>query len=164
MDETRRAQERALARFAVIAPLVSRALGPEEATAVRQAILATSFEFPGEAPRRVTERTLRRWVAAYRKALPAGTIAALNALYPRPRSDRGVPRVFDAEVIDAAVALRMELATRTTETLAAHLDGAPKPATLAYHLRRRGATRALLQARGRAFPCYEASPGPSATC
>ncbi len=160
MDDTQRAQEAALARFTVIAPLVSRPLSPAQAAAIRQAILAAEHLFPGERPRRITERTLRRWVAAYKKALPNGTIAALNALYPATRSDRGKPRVFDPQLIEDAIALRKELATRSTEALIAHLDGAPKAATLAYHLRRRGATRALLKAQTRAHPLYEA-PGPN---
>lgn len=162
MDDTQRAQEAALARFAVIAPLVNRPLNPDEAAVIRQFILGATHLFPGERARRVTERTLRRWIAAYKAALPQGTIAALNALYPRPRSDRGIPRVFDPQVIDEAVALRKELATRSIETLLRHLDGAPKAATLAYHLRQRGATRALLKAQTRAYPKYEA-PAPNVT-
>lgn len=162
MEDTQRAQEMALARFAVIAPLVTRPLTPEEAAAVRQSILTATHLFPGERPRRVTERTLRRWVAAYKGALAKGSIAALNALYPQPRSDRGVPRVFDPQVIEEAIALRKELATRSTEALLKHLEGAPKAATLAYHLRQRGATRALLKAQTRAYPRYEA-PAPNVT-
>ena len=162
MDDTQRSQEAALARFAVIAPLVSRTLSPAQAAAIRQAILGAEHVFPQERPRRITERTLRRWVAAYKKALPGGTIAALNALYPQPRSDRGVPRVFDPQVIEDAIALRKELATRSTEALLAHLEDAPKGPTLAYHLRKRGATRALLKAQSRAYPRYEA-PGPNVT-
>ena len=157
MNDNNHAQEAALARFAAIAPLVSRTLSPAEAALIRRSILEATFLFPGERPRRISERTLRRWVEAYKKALPKGTIAALNALYPQPRSDKGVPRVFDPKVIEDAIALRKELATRSTEALLAHLDGAPLGPTLAYHLRQRGATRALLKAQSRAFPRYEAA-------
>lgn len=150
-------QEKALARFAVIAPLVCRHLDPAQTAAVRQAILDTIHRFPGDRPRRISRRTLRRWLAAYRGALPGGTAAALQALYPQPRSDKGVPRVFDPAVIDEAVALRLELATRSTADILAHLKTKPKEATLAYHLRARGATRAKLKAEGKAFPRYEAA-------
>lgn len=162
MNDNYKAQEMALARFAAIAPLVTRPLSSEETAVLRQSILAATHLFPGERPRRITERTLRRWVAAYKGALRQGTIAALNALYPAARSDRGVPRVFDPQVIEDAIALRKELATRSTEALLGHLEGAPKAATLAYHLRRRGATRALLKAQTRAYPRYEA-PAPNVT-
>lgn len=96
-------------------------------------------------------------MAAYRAALPNGTMAALQALYPQPRSDKGIPRVFDSKVIDEAVALRLELATRSTADILAHLTKGPKEATLAYHLRQRGATRKALKAEGKAFPRYEAA-------
>jgi transposase InsO family protein len=150
------AQEHALARFAVIAPLVCRKLDPAETTIVRQAILQQTHHFPNGNQRQVGERTLRRWVAAYRAALSNGTAAALQALYPQPRSDKGVPRVFDPAVIDEAVALRRELATRSTASILEHLTNKPKEATLAYHLRQRGVTRAQLKAEGKAFPRYEA--------
>lgn len=162
MDDTQRHQEIALARFAVIAPLVTRSLAAAEAAVVRRNILESSHLFPGERTRRITERTLRRWVAAYEKALPKGTITALNALYPQFRSDKGVPRIFDPQVIEEAIALRKELATRSTEDLLKHLENAPKAPTLAYHLRRRGVTRAILKAQSRAYPRYEA-PAPNIT-
>lgn len=150
------AQEQALARFAVIAPLVCRQLDPAETAAVRQAILNTTHRFPGDKPRRISARTLRRWVAAYRAALPDGTAAALQALYPQPRSDKGVPRVFDPAVIEEAVALRLELNKRSTADILEHLASKPKEATLAYHLRARGITRKALKNEGKAFPRYEA--------
>ncbi|MBC7543300.1 MAG: DDE-type integrase/transposase/recombinase [Candidatus Sericytochromatia bacterium] len=151
------AQEQALARFAVIAPLVCRQLDPLEATTVRTAIVSQAHHFPNDTLRRIDPRTLRRWVAVYRAALPNGTAAALQALYPQTRSDKGVPRVFDLKVIEAAVALRLELATRSTTDLLAHLPNGPKEATLAYHLRARGVTRKALKTQGKAFPRYEAA-------
>ena len=156
MTDMTHAQEQAIARFAVIAPLVCRQLDTAETNAVRRAILATIHRFPGGTAETVSERTLRRWLAAYRWALPNGTMAALQALYPQPRSDKGIPRVFDPKVVEEAVALRLELATRSTADILAHLTNGPKEATLAYHLRQRGATRKVLKAEGKAFPRYEA--------
>lgn len=155
-------QEMALARFAIIAPLVTRKLSAAEVTQIRHAILTQIHVFPGEQEKRVSMRTLQRWLAAYRKALPNGTIAALNAIYPQPRSDKGVPRVFDPTLIEEAIALRMELATRSTENILAHFNDPPKAATIAYHLRQRGITRAELKTQGKAFPRYEAI-GPNVT-
>jgi transposase InsO family protein len=151
------AQETALARFAVIAPLVARKLTLSETRTIRQSILEQLHLFPGEKARRVAPRTLRRWVATYRAALPKGTLAALDALYRLGRSDKGIPRVFDAAIIEEAVNLRIEIAERSTRDLLAHFKDAPKESTLAYHLRQRGATKKMLKQTGRAFPRYEAA-------
>lgn len=156
-------QEVAIARFAVIAPLVTRPLSPPELTDARRAILAVSHAFPGTDERkRISARTLGRWVSAYQAALPQGTIAALEALAPQGRSDKGQPRVFSEEVLEEAVRLRHELNTRSTADILAHLKNGPKEATLAYHLRRRGATRKAIAAKGQAFGRYEA-PAVNAT-
>lgn len=153
----------ALARFAVIAPLVTRPLGPAEIAAARRAILALPHPFPGTSEwKRVSARTLGRWVRAYNDALPRGTVAALAALAPAGRSDKGKPRVFDEAVVEEAIKLRQELATRSTAVLVEHVGGGVKEATLAYHLRRRGATRKAIAATSRAFPRYEAE-GPNVT-
>ena len=148
-------QEVAIARFAVIAPLVTRDLPTAEAADARSHILAKRHPFPG-GDRDVSRRTLDRWVGAYNAARPNGTIAALAALAPQGRSDRGAPRVFKQEQLEEAIRLRTELKTRSTATLLTHLDDPPKEATLAYHLRRKRATRRLLVALGRACPRYEA--------
>lgn len=163
MTPDRHPQEVAIARFAVIAPLVTRPLSPPELTEARRGILATPHAFPGTGEhKRVSARTLGRWVSAYQAALPKGTIAALEALAPQGRSDKGQPRVFSQETLDEAIRLRLELNTRSTADLLAHLPDAPKEATLAYHLRRRAATRKALAAKGKAFPRYEAEH-PNAT-
>ncbi len=156
VHETKTAQEIALARFAVIAPLVVRHLSNPETRAVRRTILDQVHAFPGEKTRKISDRTLRRWVEAYRKALPEGTLAALEALYRLERSDKGEPRVFDRGQVEEAVALRLELAERSTSDILAHFKEPPKEATLAYHLRKRGATRVKVKAQGKAFPRYEA--------
>ena len=149
-------QEVALARFAVIATLVTRKLSRAEASVTRAALLAMPHSFPnGE--RKIARRTLNRWTLAYLTALPNGTVAALNALAPQGRDDKGKPRVFDEKDLEEAIRLRTELSTRSTALLIEHLgEGKVKEATLAYHLRRRGATRKAIGKTGRAFPRYEA--------
>lgn len=149
-------QEVALARFAAIAGLVSRPMNAAELTRARAAVLAMTHPFPtGE--RHVSRRTLNRWINAYLAALPEGTVAALNALVPQERADKGKPRVFKEADLDEAIRLRRELTTRSTALLVEHLGkAAPKEATLAYHMRKRGATRKAIESGGRAFPRYEA--------
>lgn len=151
-------QDIALARFAVIAPLVCCLLDPAEEKAVRKSILSQTHLFPDGRHKRIGQRTLRRWLESYKAALKEdGNMAALAALSPKPRSDKGVPRVFDPQLLEEAVALRIEVATRTTHDLLEHLAKKPKEATLAYHLRRRGVTRKALKETGRAYPRYEAA-------
>jgi transposase InsO family protein len=153
---SRPAEETALARFAAIAPIVTRTLDKGESRAVRRAILDQIHSFPDESHRKISERTLRRWVADYRAALPKGTMAALEALYPAMRSDKGVPRIFTAEILEEAVKLKTELPDRSIHDILLHLEKAPKESTLAYHLRQRGATSAQLKTPGKAFKRYQA--------
>ena len=149
-------QEVALARFAVIATLVTRTLSRAGATATRAVLLAMLHPFPG-GERRITRRTLNRWTLAYTTALPNGTVAALNALAPIGRDDKGKPRVFKEEDLEEAIRLRTELTTRSTALLIEHLGNDKlKEATLAYHLRQRHATRKTIGKTGRACPRYEA--------
>ena len=158
MDDTitQSPQETALARFAVIAPLVLGPQGKAEAQLARRAILDRPHPFPDGSYRQISERTLRRWVAEYRAAFPDGTKAALDALHPAERSDKGVPRTFEASAVDEAVKLKIELPTRSVADIAEHLAEAPKETTLAYHLRQRGATRAKLKIPAKAFRRFEA--------
>jgi transposase InsO family protein len=150
-------QEVALARFATIAALVSRPMNAAEIARARAAVLAMTHPFPG-GERRLSRRTLNRWLNAYRAALPDGPVAALNALVPQEREDKGRPRVFKEADLEEAIRLRRELTARSTALLVQHLgEDAPKEATLAYHLRKRGATRKAIEGRGgRAYPRYEA--------
>lgn len=150
------AQETALARFAILAPLVSRKLSKAETKVTRRAILAQVHLFPDGSYRQISERTLRRWLADYRAALPQGTKAALEALYPEKRSDKGIPRTFDASLVDEAVKLKVELPERSVNDILAHFDKPPKESALAFHLRRRGATSARLKTTGKAFRRREA--------
>ena len=158
MNPDDRPQEVALARFAVIATLVTRTLSRPEATSIRAVLLAMPHPFPGGRERRIARRTLNRWVLAYMQALPKGTVVALNALAPQGRDDKGKPRVFKPEELEEAIRLRTELTTRSTALLIEHLgNGDLKEATLAYHLRQVGATRKAIGKTERACPRYEAA-------
>ena len=124
--------ELALAKYAVIAPLVCRNLTPAERDALRKEIIAATHIFPGDRIQRIAPRTLREWIQLYRKR-------GLDGLRAGPRKDKGVPRAVPLEVIERAKALKAEIPRRSSNTicdlLAAEGMGPLSPSTLAYHLR-----------------------------
>lgn len=149
----------ALARYAVIAPLVCRELTKKEFDAEARRVVAATHWFPqGDreqgVKKRVSGRNLRRWVRWYKdgrhfkgREIPPG----LEALTPPGRADRGKPRVLTAELVERAIRLRAEEPSRNTAGLVELLQAEAiareeeppdilEP-TLAYHLRARGATR-----------------------
>jgi len=149
--------DRALAKFAVIAPLVCRDLGPEEREALRRQILGAQHRFPGDRVVSVAPRTLREWCQHYRSH-------NLEGLLPKTRKDKGKPRAIPQAVLDQAKKLREELPSRSAETIA-DLLGEPgaKPvsaSTLNYHFRNSGLKR-LASGDPKAFRRFE-HPHPNA--
>ena len=125
----------ALRRFLLISPLLEPTLSEAEASARRRVLLATRL--PDGAPV-LSARTLRRWQEAYQ----AG---GLEALQPRHRCDRGLVKTVTPDVLDAAIALKEELPTRSVRAIMEILEqealiapGAVSRATLDRHLRRVG--------------------------
>lgn len=125
----------ALRRFTLISPLLESALPAAEAAARRRALLATRT--PDGRPV-LSARTLRRWQEAYQTG-------GLEALRPRHRCDRGLVKTLTPAVLDAAIALKEELPTRSVRALLEILEqegllapGAVPRATLDRHLRRVG--------------------------
>jgi len=128
-------QTEALRRFTLISPLLEPALTIAEASARRRALLATRT--PDGAPL-LSARTLRRWLELYHSG-------GLEALRPRHRKDRGLVKSVTPEVLDAAIALKEELPTRSVRAIVEILQqegllasGAVSRATLDRHLRRVG--------------------------
>lgn len=125
--------ELALAKFAVIAPLVCRDLEPAEREKLRKEILAAAHRFPGDHFRRFAPRTVRNWIALYK-------LHGLDGLTTDARKDKGVPRVVPPAVMERAKALKAELPSRSAETignmLAAEGLGLHAASTLGYHMRR----------------------------
>lgn len=128
-------QTEAMRRFLLISPLLEPALSEGEASARRRALLSTRT--PDGRPL-VSARTLRRWREAYRTG-------GLEALRPRHRADRGLVKAVTPEVLDAAIALKEELPTRSVRAILEILEqegllaqGAVTRATLDRHLRRAG--------------------------
>jgi len=100
----------ALARFAVIAPLVCRNLERPDRNAVRSEILKTCWEFPDGKRKLVAERTLRSWVASY----IADGFAGLRT---KSRSTKGLCRAISKATLDRAIELRLELPCRSTRAI-----------------------------------------------
>jgi len=93
----------AMRRFILISPLLAPALTEAEASAHRRALLATRTPDGGPL---LSARTLRRWLELYRTG-------GLEALQPRHRRDRGLVKTVTPDVLDAAIALKEELPTRS---------------------------------------------------
>lgn len=94
-----RRQQVALFRFERIADLLRLEAGSK---ALRQRLRERAGQecsMPGTSRRRVSATTLRRWMARYR----AG---GLEALHPKPRSDRGRRRALAPEVAGLLVAIK----------------------------------------------------------
>lgn len=144
------AEDVALARYSVISPLVCREMDPVEYTAELTRVQSAVHLFP-DGPKRVSKRSISRWCNFYRKGRPPAVAPGFDALLPDVRSDLGVARSLDAEVVKRAIALREEAPSRKTGRLIdmivseARLANKKPPkiceSTLNYHLRAHGATR-----------------------
>jgi len=148
----------ALFRYGLIAPLLAPDLQPGEAAELRGEFCAREHLEPGtHRPRRLSVRTLQRWLKAYREK-------GLEGLKPAHRKDHGALKALAPEVLDKAVALREEAPGRSTRQVIEILEldpGTPvgpgeiRLSTLSRHLRRLGKTRAQLRQRKGVFRRYE---------
>jgi putative transposase len=145
--ETRRRQ-RALFRHAIIGELDIEALPRGERSARLAALAVRLYRTPDGRERRFSARTLWAWWSAYRRH-------GLDGLLPRPRRDRGVLRGLSRAVLDAAIALRQEVPSRSTATLIHILEttgqvagGQLRRATLDRHLAQAGVARRRLRTLG----------------
>lgn len=144
MYETDRRLKVALFRHGVIAPLVCRKLGPDAARAVRNEILLQLFEYPDGSLRPVPERTVRHWLAKYKKF-------GFQGLFDEFRSDRGKSKALPDELLQKIEELRREEPGRSVSTILEllkqlNLDtSTAKARTVARQLTLRGATKKLLK-------------------
>jgi transposase InsO family protein len=145
MVDQLQAEQIAAARYALIAPIVSRQtpLAPGELKAWLRETASRSYELPGGQQMSVSERTLERYLAAYRKG-------NWEALKPKPRPTCGQTKL-NAALLQQAMQLRQERPSRSVEQLIFLLEesGAAVPgqlaaSTLARHLRKAGMSRAKL--------------------
>ena len=156
-------EEIALARYAVIAPLVCREMSREELWEEVKRVAKVVHRFC-DGNRKVSPRTIRRWRQYYLEGRQHSE-PGLQALYPKSRKDLGAPRILPPEIICRAVALREEMPNRKTKRIIEILDleaeasGQPSPevkeSTLNFHLLKRGATRKVLRSKSRAFRRFQ---------
>jgi len=147
MNEQER-QQVANFRYGLIAPLVSRKLGPGEQMALMRDIVSHVYETPTGEQQRISLRTLERYLQAYRKG-------NWEALLPSTRADKLGSREIPADVLAKAIALKQEQPGRSVRQIIAILElatfvspGSLKESTLSKQLRRRGMTRKLLMNSG----------------
>jgi transposase InsO family protein len=97
-----RAEAVALFRAQLIAPLVCRTLTRGERAAELRRIADERWRPPGsQTTRRYAVPTLERWLYSFRKG-------GVEALRPRPRSDRGAAQALSAEERELVLAIRRE--------------------------------------------------------
>ncbi len=128
----------ALFRYQLIAPLLDPLATPEEKRAWRQWVLGRTHQRADGTRRQVSERTLRRWVEAYRTA-------GWEGLKPATRRDKGQLRAFAPAILEQARQLKEEDPSRSVRQVVRMLEvgGAIPPghvssSTLWRHLDRLG--------------------------
>ncbi|WP_080833097.1 DDE-type integrase/transposase/recombinase [Cohnella massiliensis] len=157
MDEQARQQE-ANFRYGLIASLVSRKLDPGEQMALMREIVSHEYETSSGQRRRISLRTLERYLKAYREG-------GWEALLPSVRADKLTTREIPEDVLAKAIALKQEQPGRSVRQIIAILElaafvapGTLKESTLSKQLRRRGVTRkALLNTGWSHFRRFEAT-------
>lgn len=96
-DRTRRA----LFRFGVIAPLVSKSITKRERTQIRRRILSEAHSDGSGSERKISERTLCDWLKRYREK-------GFEGLHDAGRGTFGQCRAISEEVLQAAAELRVQ--------------------------------------------------------
>ena len=94
-------QQIALFRYSVIADLVHLPVGTPGTGAMMRAKAKKTYTIPGTTRTRVAAETMRHWINDYRRG-------GFEALYPKPRTDRGKPRRLPAEVAERLITLKTE--------------------------------------------------------
>jgi putative transposase len=93
-------------RYSVISPLLDSRLGKAEKRAERDRIVAHEFALPDGSHKRLHERTVRKWVARFRKN-------GFDGLIDGNRKTLGTCRAIPEEVLEQAEKLRRELSSRS---------------------------------------------------
>lgn len=93
MSEPANHSSQALFRFAIISQVLARTRTGEELVETIRAVAAREHVFFDGSPRRISERSIYRWLAAYRARGVAG-------LEPRPRSDSAPSERLPEKFVD----------------------------------------------------------------
>ncbi len=155
-DPEERDTQIALFRYGLIAALVFTPLPAGQLEQALRQIARGRYRIPYSKRTRVGLSTLRRYLRVYQQG-------GFEALRPKERVDKGVPRALPPPVLERAIALRQEQPARTTPMLVEllqrdpelHLASPLNAHTLTTHLRARGQTRRLLAQSPRAFHRFE---------
>ena len=91
----------ALFRYGVIADLVHLPLGTKGMVDKIRDKAGQPYTIPGTNRTRVAAETIRGWIKLYR-------YGGFDALYPKPRTDRGQPRRLPPEVAERLIALKTD--------------------------------------------------------
>ena len=97
--EQQHRQALALFRYGLIADLIQLPPGTQGLYARLQEKAAISYTIPGSTRTRVAPETFRDWLKRYRHG-------GFEALLPKPRSDRGRPRLLPQAVTDLLVSIK----------------------------------------------------------
>ena len=147
--ETDPRREIALFRYRVIAEALSLPAGSPERRAARRAQARLSHAIPGSRRTRVAVETMRDWITRYEQD-------GFEALYPKPRSDRGRSRRMPPEIADLLVSLKERsphIAVREVIRQARNSGRVPAGVTLAPSTVNR-----LLHSEGLMDPAKEQAP------
>jgi putative transposase len=143
MDEQQR-QAIANFRYGLIAPLVSRNLEAGEQMVLMRDIVSHVYTYPDGEQKKLSLRTLERYIAAYRSG-------GWEALLPSVRADKLQSREIAEDVLSKAIALKQEQPGRSVRQIIAILELAQyvapsvlKESTLSKQFRKRGVTRQAL--------------------
>ena len=103
-------QQIALFRYTLIADLVHLPVGTPGTGAMMRAKAEQTYTIPGTTRTRVAAETMRHWIKDYRHG-------GFDALYPKPRTDRGKPRRLPPEVAERLIALKTENAALSVRAI-----------------------------------------------
>lgn len=125
----------------LLSPLLFGDIPPDEATEFLRQLADTEQLFPDGTHRKPSRTTLWRKWKQYRDG-------GFEALFRKPRSDRGQPRKASPPMIAKAIELKKEQPYRSDETINQFLESefhrTIPPSTLYRHLKKAGATRLKL--------------------
>jgi len=154
MDEEKR-QEKALFRYGCIGELLHRRLAHGEQARLLRELSAKEWEAP-KGRVRIPYSTLKAWLGRFRKG-------GFGALKPKPRRDKGKPRVLSPELIEKMAQLKREMPSRSVPGLIRIVEADPssgvprgslRRATVYRHLKALGLTERKERPR-RAYRRFE---------
>lgn len=145
MDEKEK-EEIALHRYTLIRPLLNEGLSRAEVVARLKEVAAASHLDTKGRWKKVSTRTLDRWIQSYHREGFAG-------LCPKERCDVGSVRATEVDILDLAESLKREAPGRSSAAIVAIIKKTKgvlvSERTVRRHLAKRGATIAGLQGTAR---------------